>query len=101
MGATAKDYNNTYKFAGTGAISFSDDGSTLYATTASQEVDWWDQQVLTTATGTTISWNTIADRPGTSSFAAARGSRNDDEVIKTANELGMSMVLTSVRHFYH
>ncbi len=78
LGATAKDYNNTYKFAGTGAITFSADGSTLYPTTASQEVDWWDQQELTVATGTTISWNTIADRPGTSSFAAARGSRNDE-----------------------
>ena len=43
----------------------------------------------------------LASEIGVKSVIQPGGSRNDDEVIKTANDLGMSMVLTSVRHFYH
>ena len=78
LDSTAVEYDATYKFAGTGSIGFSTDGTTFYTKTATAEEDWWDQQELTVATGTKIKWNTIADKPGTSSFAAARGSRNDE-----------------------
>ena len=78
LDSTAVEYDATYKFAGDGNIGFSSDGTTFYTKTASAEEDWWDQQELTVATGTKIKWNTIADKPGTSSFAAARGSRNDE-----------------------
>ena len=43
----------------------------------------------------------LASEIGVKSVIQPGGSRNDDEVIKAANNLGMSMVLTSVRHFYH
>ena len=59
-------------------------GSTTATVTAVN--DYFDQQKLATATATvgnattttTINWNNIADRPGTSDFAAARGSRFDE-----------------------
>jgi len=40
--------------------------------------DWFDQQNIALDNGVTIAWNTLADRPGTSSYAAARGSRFDE-----------------------
>ena len=43
----------------------------------------------------------LASEIGVKSVIQPGGSRNDDEVIKTANDLGMSMIFTSVRHFYH
>ena len=43
----------------------------------------------------------IASEFGVKSVIQPGGSRNDDKVIQAANDLGMSMVLTSVRHFYH
>ena len=41
--------------------------------------DWFDEQTLTlTGAGSTITWNSIVDKPGTSSYAAARNSRFDE-----------------------
>ena len=59
-------------------------GST--STTVTAVTDYFDAQKLATSTATvgngttisTINWNNIADRPGTSDFAAARGSRFDE-----------------------
>ena len=64
----------------------------MCGTTAGQSVsygsvqDWFDNQTLAISTATsggttslnTIKWNTIADKPGTSSYAAARGGRFDE-----------------------
>ena len=58
----------------------------LSSTSATTAVDWFGEQTLAvsshtaggTQTTTTIKWNTVADAPGTSSFAAARGARNDE-----------------------
>ena len=55
-------------------------------TTVTAVTDYFDAQKLATSTATvgngttisTINWNNIADRPGTSDFAAARGSRFDE-----------------------
>ena len=43
----------------------------------------------------------LASEFGVKSVIQPGGSRNDNEVIQTANKLGMSMIFTSVRHFYH
>ena len=43
----------------------------------------------------------LASSHGVKSVIQPGGSKNDDEVIKVANKLGMSMILTSMRHFYH
>ena len=53
--------------------------ATSYASTSvTAEKDWFDQQSLTLTSSSTVKWNTLADRPGTSSYAAARGSRFDE-----------------------
>ena len=44
----------------------------------SAEKDWFDQQSLTLTSSSTVKWNSLAERPGTSSYAAARGSRFDE-----------------------
>ena len=43
----------------------------------------------------------IANEDGIKSIIQPGGSIKDDEVIKVANELELSMVFTSIRHFYH
>ena len=43
----------------------------------------------------------IANEHGIKSIIQPGGSIKDDEVIKVANELDLSMVFTSIRHFYH
>ena len=61
------------------------DGSKL-ATTASKAIDWFDQQTLEISTGTTnagietatVKWNSVAEKPTTSQFAASRGGRFDE-----------------------
>ena len=41
--------------------------------------DWFGEQTLTlTGAGSTITWNSIVDKPGTSSYAAARNARFDE-----------------------
>ena len=40
--------------------------------------DWFDQQTLTLTSSSSVKWNSLAERPGTSSYAAARGSKFDE-----------------------
>ena len=77
---TEKDYeaSGVYKF-GTGAITVVNNSAVgVLTTTASSTVDWFDSQTITTTNGDPISWNQIAERPGTSAYAAARSSRFDE-----------------------
>ena len=78
---TEKDYeaSGVYKFGTTGNIIVTNNsGLPILTTTASSTVDWFDSQTITTTNGDPISWNQIADRPGTSAYAAARSSRFDE-----------------------
>ena len=79
---TAKDYTAKYKFDGETSTKFTSDGSTWYDKTPTLEVDWWDQQELeivgTGADATKIKWNTVAEKPGTSGYAAGYNSKNDE-----------------------
>ena len=79
---TEIDYqpSGAYAFSTTGNVAIHTAGqSTSYASTSvSSEKDWFDQQTLTTTSSTTVKWNTLSDRPGTSQYAAARGSRFDE-----------------------
>jgi len=78
---TNVDYqpSGVYKFSGTGTVAIHTSGQPVsYGTTAvTAQKDWYDQQNVT-LTGSTVSWNTLADRPGTSSYAAERNSRFDE-----------------------
>jgi hypothetical protein len=50
-----------------------------YAGTIASAIDWFGEQTLTlTGAGSTITWNSIVDKPGTSSYAAARNARFDE-----------------------
>ena len=83
---TAWDYNNIYKF-NTGGVTIVNNAGVSQATpTVSLTKDWFDQQelALTTATVggtetvTTVKWNTVTERPGTSEYVSNRGGRFDE-----------------------
>ncbi len=78
---TEKDYeaSGVYKFGTTSAITVVNNSAVgVLTTTVTSTVDWFDSQTITTTNGDPISWNQIADRPGTSAYAAARSSRFDE-----------------------
>ena len=91
---TLVDYqpSGVYAFSGLGTGTSSlyvDTGGTGIATlTSGSVVDWFDQQTLTLSSSTTIGWNQLADRPGTSEYAAARGSKNDEVHVVVIDGLG-------------
>ena len=80
---TAQDFNSIYKFKNTGTIQINGVG---VATAYTSSKDWFDEQtydVTTSSVGggtttVTAKWNAIADKPGTSDYAAARGGRFDE-----------------------
>ena len=59
---------------------------TIVTKNATKAVDWFGEQTLAvssqtvggTETVSTVKWNTLADAPGTSAYAEARGARNDE-----------------------
>tara|TARA_S200000501_G_scaffold47344_1_gene38188 strand:- start:1487 stop:3643 length:2157 start_codon:yes stop_codon:yes gene_type:complete len=78
---TAKDYQpgGVYQFNNSGVLSYevSSNAGGGSTTTVSTTVDWFDQQTIALS-NSTIKWNNISDRPGTSAFAASRSSRFDE-----------------------
>ena len=76
--ATNVDYTaqGVYKFNTSESINVQGVGST----TVTSAADWFDQQefAITSETSLKRKWATIASRPGTSSFASARGARFDE-----------------------
>ena len=77
---TEVDYqpSGVYAFSNSGTVSVHVSGNAVAtgATSYTSQLDWFDQQSITLS-GSTIAWNTIAGRPGTSAYAAARDSRFD------------------------
>jgi hypothetical protein len=87
---TIVDYqpDGTYSFTETGSLGLVDNtGVSIGSTTYTAETDWFDNQsiILTTSS---IPWNNIAPRPGTSSFAEPRGSRFDEIHVVVIDDLG-------------
>ena len=80
--------NGIYKFGNT-AIGVHTTGiSTGYSyTSPTANVDWYDSQTIQ-LTNSTINWNNIADRPGTSSFAEARDARFDEVHVVVIDDVG-------------
>ena len=79
--ATEVDYqpSGVYQFSTTGSLAvMNNSGANAANTTISATLDWFDQQTLNLTETTTVKWNTLADRPGTSEYAAARNSRFDE-----------------------
>jgi len=89
---TIVDYqqDGTYCFTESGTVGIVTTGdslSSLGSTSYSSETDWFSQQSIT-LTNSTISWNNIAPRPGTSAFAEPRGSRFDEIHVVVIDDLG-------------
>lgn len=78
---TKVDYQpeGVWKFSSTGSVAIHTSGqSTSYGTAAySSSPDWYDLQTIPLL-NSSLSWNSVANRPSTSNFAAARGSRFDE-----------------------
>ena len=88
---TAKDYEplGTFSFPGTGTLSLLQVGTGTVVGTESvtAQKDWYDQQTVQ-LTNSTLQWSQLADRPGTSNFAAARSSRFDELHVVVIDDKG-------------
>jgi phage tail sheath protein FI len=87
---TAVDYQprGVYTFETTGNLTVRNSSSLGIATTAvSSALDWFDQQSIVLSNGS-IPWNTIADRPSTSEYAASRSSRFDELHVVLIDDTG-------------
>ena len=89
---TAVDYqyNGVYCFTETGNVAIHTNGiSVSYGSTSyTSETDWYDEQSISLSNNTTIAWNSLAERPNTSAYAAARGSRFDEVHVVVIDDLG-------------
>ena len=87
---TSKDYQpgGVYEF-NSGVISYGMSANTGggSTTTAGTPIDWFDQQEITLS-NSTIKWNTLAERPGTSSYASSRSSRHDEVHVVVIDDKG-------------
>jgi len=88
---TEVDYqpSGVYAFSSTGSVAIHTTGQTtaVGSTSYTSQQDWFDQQTIS-LTGSTVYWNTLADRPGTSSFAAGRDSRFDEIHVVVIDDTG-------------
>jgi len=89
---TSVDYQpaGVYAFSASGSVAIHTTGQTTAVgqTAYTSRQDWFDQQSISLSTGTTIAWNTLVDRPGTSSYAAARNSRFDELHVVVIDDKG-------------
>ena len=89
---TAVDYqpSGVYAFSSSGSVAIHTNGQATAAgsTSYTSQQDWFDQQTISLSNNTTITWNNIADRPSTSSFAAARNSRFDEVHVVVIDDKG-------------
>ena len=88
----------TVDYQPSGVYAFSSSGNVAIHTTSqttsygnasyTSRLDWFDQQTIGLTTSSSINWNNIAPRPGTSAYAAARNSRFDEVHVVTIDALG-------------
>ena len=89
---TNVDYQNAgvYSFTDSGAVAISSTGGAVSsASTAAytSQKDWFEQQDITLSVGK-LEWDQLADAPGTSNYAAARGGRNDEVHVVVIDDKG-------------
>jgi Phage tail sheath protein subtilisin-like domain/Phage tail sheath C-terminal domain len=70
------------------AIVYNNSGDDIVAAIPSLQTDWYNKQSITLSNGNKISWNSIAPRPSTSSYASARGGKNDEIHIVVIDDTG-------------
>ena len=64
------------------------DGDNIATITSSSVKDWYNSQTLGLSKGGDIPWNSIAEKPGTSEYAATRESENDELHVVVVDEDG-------------
>ena len=88
---TDRDYekNGNYAFPETGVAKFHTPGQTVGLVTASYtgEYDWFESQKLDLNVGA-YDWSQVANKPGTSSYAAGRGGRFDEVHVVVIDDEG-------------
>jgi len=90
---TNVDYqqNGTYTFSGTTLIGITPagnaDGTGVTNVTPTAGVDWFETQDINLSVGK-LEWDQLADAPGTSAYAAARGGRNDEVHVVVIDDKG-------------
>ena len=89
---SAREYqeNGIYRFVGAATTQFeivNSAGVTTATYTEATVTDWFDLQEIE-LTGENIRWNQIADRPGTSAYAAARNARFDEVHVVVVDDDG-------------
>ena len=90
---TNVDYqqNGTYTFSGTTLIGITPagnaDGAGVTNVTPTAQEDWFETQDINLSVGK-LEWDQLADAPGTSSYAAARGGRNDEVHVVLIDDKG-------------
>ena len=90
---TNVDYqqNGTYTFTATGNVGLTTAGQSITGTGASkaytEQKDWFEQQNITLSNGF-LEWDQLADAPGTSTYASARGGRNDEVHVVVIDDKG-------------
>jgi len=83
--------NGTYEFtSGTNLTVRNSSGTGISTATVNSKIDWFDQQTVgvTSTSADLIYWNTLAPRPSTSEYAAARGARFDELHVVVIDALG-------------
>ena len=81
--------NGVYALPQTGNVAIHTAGTaTPFATRAyTGELDWFETQTIQLSVGT-LEWDQLSNRPGTSDFAAARGSRFDEVHVVVIDDKG-------------
>jgi hypothetical protein len=88
---TKLDYtpNGVYSYETGSNIIIKDNSNVGVATTTvNTKLDWFDQQTIGITTSSIVYWNTLAQRPSTTEFAVARGSRFDEVHVVVIDALG-------------
>ena len=89
---TVVDYQpqGVYQFSNAANTQFFNGGSAVGVgtTTIATNADWFDTQEIVITNGDNIKWSTIAERPGTSAYAAARNSRFDEVHVVVVDDDG-------------
>ena len=87
---TAVDYqqNGVYAFPESGTATITAPAGSEVGTVAyTREQDWFENQVIPLSVGE-LEWDQLADRPGTSDYAAARGGRFDEVHVVVIDDKG-------------
>ena len=93
---TDVDYqpSGVYAFNNNGDVGITSTGFAVtvnpYTKAYSSQADWFEQQTVGLSTGLDpLEWDQLADRPGTSAYAASRGGRNDEVHVIVFDDKGV------------